>query len=343
MKKALQLVLLFILALTMLPAGVQSQQQQEESEGIIVSPPTLSQNAEAGVNISETFLVINQRGRTEDFTVYSKEVEVAPDGSFFVPEGLAEGTSRFELEGWLDFSPRQFTLEDGGTQEVVVTMNLPEQLPTNGYYLELAFAVGVPNGASTVGTVPEVAIPLLVNHISAEDPIRQLNVFGFVHENIYPHIIYEYLPVNFFTTLENTGNMHIAPVGSIFIDRDPGFFDPVGTIEFNTARQTVFAGATRNFQNVWNNSLLVYQNNQLEVNFGEPLQIGRYFAQLNIAWDAERGKDIATAVVEFWVIPWKLILGIILVLIIQLVLIRSYFSRRGKSSSGEVKKPIYQR
>ncbi len=326
MKRKPLLVIVLAVFLTLgLATYISAQTGQEGDEGIIVSPATFSENIEAGTVATEQFTVVNQREGTENFFVYSKEVGIAPDGTFFVPdEYLEDQTSSFEVNGWLTYSPQEFTLAKGETQVVDVTLNLPENLPTKGYYLELAIGVGVPGLGEGVGTVPEVAIPLIVNYFGIGEAVREVEILSFVHENLYSHVIYEYLPVRFYTSLRNVGNMHVVPVGEIFISKDQSFENPEATLSFNPGKQRVLAEGRRTFNNIWDEGMLVYTDDQLSVELDKPLGFGHYYAQLNITWDSNLGKEYATAVIDFWVIPWKIILAIIAIVVVQLFLIRNY-------------------
>jgi len=300
---------------------------QESSTGLIAAPPFISENIGSGAEIEEKIRITNHRDTDEDIYIVSREIGIDQNGDFYTPEGLEEGaTSIFEQEGWLTFEPRQFFLKRGEGQLVTVRIQMPENLPTKGYYLELAATTQPPEaGERQVGLAPEIAIPIAINYIGIGEEIRNLEIVSFKTDRV----LYEYPPVKFETHLSNKGNVHIIPVGQIFISRNREFKDNEGSLGFNEGGQRIFAQAGRRFENIWKEAFIIREDSgEIKVDWNKltEFRIGKYYAQLNVAWDGKEGKEYISAETSFWVFPWKILIVILLIvlIIIGLILLKKW-------------------
>ena len=170
--------------------------------------------------------------------------------------------------------------------------------------------------------------------------------------------VYEYLPVDFTVRVGNTGNIHIKPHGSIFItsgdNKNPAILD------VNSGLANVIPGTARIFNASWDDGFIV---NEPVMEAGQPKldKNGKPEMHLAINWDKltsfrfgkirrkpallvfDNGtRDVPLqASLSFWVIPYELIGGIILAIIILILLIRyalkSYVKRELKLREKEEK------
>ena len=115
----------------------------------------------------------------------------------------------------------------------------------------------------------------------------------------------EFGPIDFSTTVQNLSDIHIKPAGNITVTNMIGM---KSYVQFNKDGNNIFPGKTRDFENQLNKKWL----------------FGRYKAELNTTYGTAGG--VATAVVFFWVIPWRLLILVgtaIAVLIAIIVIIRN--------------------
>jgi hypothetical protein len=112
----------------------------------------------------------------------------------------------------------------------------------------------------------------------------------------------EFGPIDFTTTIKNLSDIHIRPVGNITITNMVGM---KSFVQFNKDGTNIFPGRVRDFENQLNKKWL----------------FGRYKAELNAAYGTAGG--VATAVVFFWVIPWRfmLLVGVSLAILIAVIII----------------------
>jgi hypothetical protein len=154
-------------------------------------------------------------------------------------------------------------------------------------------------------------------------------------------LIYEYLPVTFGVTVENTGNIHTVVAGDLFIDSS--FSKNVGSLPINQGRGSVLPNSRRRFSVIWDDGMIInaplmvdgqtIQDSKgktkysTKFDFDKPLskfRFGKYTAHALLIYDNGERDIPLEARVSFWVIPWRIILvglGIILAPVILLILI----------------------
>jgi hypothetical protein len=316
-----------------------AQTASSNTSGIIVSPPSLQFLVKDGEKVTRTIKVTNQRKDKDTFVVSTRQVGVDQYGAYFTPEGAeSDPRSVFEKQGYISFYPKTFDLEVGQSKDVTVVFDLPGNLETNGYYLEIAITTKVSAPDGNVGAAPEVAIPVGINYsgTGTQKRLLEVNYFNTVEKSTVPkletpagreeyikrvtsqpkqELWFDFAPIYFTAYVQNKGNVNISPIGSIFIARDPSFKDPIEEVPVEKDGKTVFAGAGRLITTKWPGGFIeIEQDGKLNVNWGQWNQIrfGKYYAQLNLIWDDTTGKAFKTEVVSFWVFPWQLILVIIL-------------------------------
>ena len=148
-------------------------------------------------------------------------------------------------------------------------------------------------------------------------------------------MFYEYLPSIFEIQVKNTGNVHVVPVGDIFIDS--GGQKDIAVLQANPGKGNVLPGTTRTFTASWADGFAVRVPKMTEdgqpvlTQDGKPeytteydftkadkFRIGKYTANLLLVYDnGERDVPIE-AQVSFWIIPWKILLGVTLVVVLAL-------------------------
>ena len=127
----------------------------------------------------------------------------------------------------------------------------------------------------------------------------------------------EYGPIPVITEINNRGNYHIQPKGSIALI---SLFGKKVDEELLKERN-IFPETSRNFEN----------------KLGHKWLFGKYKIELNAVY-GETGQ-ILTASVFTWIIPWKLI-TIIIVTIILIILLISFLHRRLRKHEKELEEKI---
>jgi hypothetical protein len=152
---------------------------------------------------------------------------------------------------------------------------------------------------------------------------------------------YEFLPTNFTIKLKNTGNVHIAPRGNIFIDQ--GNTHDLAILEVNSEKGNILPSSNRNFEAKWQDGFPVYrekikdgrtsldeQNNieyELKWNWQDAskLRFGKYTAKLLLVYDDGHRDVPLEGEVLFWVVPWRMLIALFVIAIFFFAGLRSTF------------------
>jgi hypothetical protein len=223
---------------------------------------------------------------------------------------------------WVSFEPSKFTVAPGQLFTDKIHINLPAQ---TGFSYSLAVVISrqsetkaTSGGRLIKGSVADF---MLVN-VDRPGATRKLNVAQFSVAKRF----YEYLPAEIEVKLKNTGNSLVQPYGNVFIQRGKAG-KPISVLPVNDQRGYFLPGVKRSLNLQWNDGFPHYKtttssdgktSRHLVWNWQDTskLRIGKYTAKLVAVYN-DGGHDVPIeGEVSFWVIPWKLILGALVVAIL---------------------------
>jgi len=242
---------------------------------------------------------------------------------------------------WVSFSKNDFIAQPGEWQTVHMSVAVPKDAAF-GYYFAVQFAPEdkaspTPGAANVKGAV---AIFVLLN---ADSPgaKRSLQISSFTAD----HRSYEFLPAGFTVQLHNNGNVHVAPHGNIFIKHGN---KQIASLQVNSAGGYVLPSSNRLFSASWSDGFPVYVVKQLNgspvLKNGKPerilqwdfsrslnkLRFGHYTADLLLVYNDGQRDVPLNASVSFWVVPWRII-GILLVVLVVIAFLGfKYWQTRRK-------------
>ena len=227
----------------------------------------------------------------EDFTTAGEEgdviVEVSEDETF-------------SMRKWITTTPAQFTLGPGETQIVQFTIRVPQNAEPGGHYGTILATVKGTVGVTGSAIAPKVGSLIL---LSVSGPIREEL---FIRE-FYIQPFSAVGPVLIAIRLENTGSVHVKPLG--FIAIHDFFGNKVDQIEL--APKRILPGNVRRIDAQWE----------------KRFPIGKFTATLVGSFGISNTPFSATT--TFWVFPWKIALEIfagLIVILIVLVKTRKRFA-----------------
>ena len=279
------------------------------------------------------------------------------------PEGIKVGLMKFGATGtsgtpdiydlgakdtygsWVHFAPQQFTAQPGVWNSITMTINVPSDAAL-GYYLAVTYSPAHQPGVPDTTTLKGSVATLILLEVKTSNEKRDLQLVSFTAS----HTLYEYLPATFNVKLRNDGNIFISPSGNIFINRGQS---QIGTLDLNDAGGSVLPGTYRVFNVPWKDGFPRYQERLVN---GKPIpdshdvpkqslhwdftqvnkfRFGKYSAKLLVVYDNGTNDVPMEASVSFWVLPWKIML--VLLVILALVGFGVYTVARsafGKARSG---------
>lgn len=283
---------------------------------LTTSPLPLNIVTKPGQSVTADIRVKNNGTRPEKIKV--ELLKFGAGGETGTPRLLEREPSDIYFD-WVTFSENSFTAEPAVWKTIKMTVKAPPSAAF-GYYMAVVFSRANPDkptgGAS--GVEGGVASLVLLN-VDSPGAKRKAELV----ELIASQKVYEFLPADFKVKVRNSGNVHVSPSGSIFISQGG---KEVGVLEFNTQRGYILPQTNRVFENTWDSGFprfemvtegketkkkLVWDFEQLQ-----NIRIGKYTATLVAVYDDGQRDVPIEAVVSFWVIPWRILGGILLVLLL---------------------------
>lgn len=297
-----------------------SAQDQDRDFSLQVTPSPIVETLQPGKTKTIELRVNNQGSKAEDLRAQLR--------TFSVNNGDGEvslGTSApNEVVDWVEIQNPLFSVKPGEWYTQKITVNPPEDA---GFSYSFAIVINRANppkpqpGQRAIEGSVAVFTLLSVDKPGAK---RQFDVLEFASK----HRVYEYLPSELSFKVKNTGNTIIQPLGNIFIQRNSNDSTPISTIPLNDKRSYLLPGVTRELTANWSDGFPVFRTvtgpanvepeRKLEWNWSDAskFRFGKYTAKMVAVYnDGTRDVPISTEV-SFWVIPWKLLLIVFLVLLV---------------------------
>jgi hypothetical protein len=332
----LALLLLYFLALV-LPAVARAQNNPGSALNLEISPLPIELNTKPGIPVSADLRVRNSGNAPERLKASLKTFSAEGTDGHLV---LHDPNPEDDYTNWVSFDKPVFDAPPGQWQTVKMTVS-PPKTAAFGYYYAVQFELANPPKPQPGATSLQGAVVIFVL-LNADAPgaSKKINVTSFTAD----HQTYEFLPVNFNIKVHNSGNLHVAPHGNIFIRRGS---HQVASLAVNPTQGMVLPSANRVFNSSWNDGFPAYISvtdssgqplkdasgnlkKSLKWNFSQisHLRFGHYRADLLLIYnDGQRDIPISGSL-SFWVIPWRLTIMAILIPVVPSLLIYLVMKRR---------------
>jgi hypothetical protein len=324
-----------------------AQSASDQGINIEISPLPIELNAKPGTSVTTDLRVRNSGTTPENLKVSLKTFNSEGADGHIV---LHDPTPLEDFTKWVSFDKPVFTAPPGQWQTVKMTVAVPKTAAF-GYYYAVQFELANPPKPQPGSTQLQGAVAIFVL-LNAEAPgaSRKIEVTSFKAD----HSSYEFLPVNFTVQVRNTGNVHTAPHGNIFIKHGSR---QVASLTVNATEGQVLPKSNRIFYASWKDGFPVYKevtgdngqpikdasgNTQVHLSWDfskvSKLRFGHYTANLVLVYnDGQRDVPIS-GTLSFWVIPWRLLAGLAVVLIFMTIGFWSSFKKFGSYMSSHVKR-----
>lgn len=306
-------VFIFIFISFLTTPTVFAQPAVTGGSGISAIPPRLEATVEPdGVN-TYTLKVRNESPNPREINISLRDFIVTDNqGTPNFLEDLQSINNRWSASSWIQVSPSQLTLEPGETKSLTITIMPPLNALPGGHYAAVIYSpesfslYNATTGSSVqtnVGTLLYITIPGEIN--------QNASITSFSAPRFS-----EFGPIDFATTIKNSSDIHIQPVGTITVKN--WFGRKTGQVSLDGTN--IFPYTTRDFQNTLDKKWL----------------FGRYQADLKATYGSAGG--IIAATLFFWVIPWRLIILIVaaLAIITTLIIIIKNQPKKPKKTDDQV-------
>lgn len=299
-----------LIAITLLLAGVAEAHVSAQAananaaQGIQISPALVELNASKGKTYNINLGVTNVTGT--DLVYKTSVSDFGASGETGSPHIFIDTklTPVSSVITWVD-TLSQFTLNAHQSRTVTAQITIPDNAEPGGHYGVLQFSGTAPKLDRTgVGLSASAGVLLL---IKVDGQINwNANLASFytsATQSGKETSFFENGPAYFVVRIRNVGNIHVKPVGNIEV-KDM-FGGVVANIPINKDKSNVLPKSIRRFD---------------DAKVNKDWMIGRYTANLTLGYGTN-GQAI-TGTINFWVIPYKIILVALLVLVTVIYILR---------------------
>jgi len=254
-----------------------------------ISPLIFELTGNQGEVIENYLKIYNPSG---DIIGIKMEVEdIAPSGEAGQVIVELPETETYSLAKWIKTEPEEFNLKPGEEKLVKFTITIPENAEPGGHYGTVLGGIKAVTGAGGTGAVVVQRVGALVLLTVPGAMKEELAVKDFST----PRYL-EYGPIPFTIRFENKGTVHVKPTGYVTVTNWLG--QKVGDAGFSPLN--VLPGGVRKFETTLDKKWLL---------------AGKYTATLSGSYGMSN-IPFAPVVITFWAFPWKMGLGILIVLIL---------------------------
>jgi len=311
---------------------VTSAKAQTARLDLTVSPVFIDITATPGETIKEKFRLRNNSTQPVSLIITVNKLNQIGETGQIAPLQPQPGD---ESASWITFEKNTFKALPKEWSDVNLSIAVPKDAAF-GYYYAIRISQNpaeVPQKGGAARLLGEVIVPLLLNARN-DGAIKQAKLIEFKPV----HFVNEYMPVDFITRVQNSGNIHMKVRGNIFI-RGQGAKD-VGILEVNPGLGIILPGAKRAFPSSWNDGFLVMKEESengvpkldshgkpkksLSINWDQitNFRIGKYTANLLLVYDDGTRDQTLEGSTTFWVFPYTLFAIIIVTILVTVLLIR---------------------
>jgi len=210
------------------------------------------------------------------------------------------------------------TIPPGQSATINVTLSVPTNAFSGGYYGAIRFIPGDVSNTKNVGVTASVGTLFLVTVPGNLTTKLTLTQFSAADTNGNASSFFTNGQVNALLRLDNTGNIHVAPFGTVVVKDE--FGHQVSSTQFNNTTPPSY--------------ILPQSIRKFNINIPKHSYLGYYTMTASIGYGSGGG-NLIIAKTSFWFIPvWVQIVGlIVIILVIALIywIVHSIRQRRFSS------------
>ena len=269
----------------------------------VVGPGKIEIEAKPGETVRAEISVSNRISDGRIFELVVEDIEGSPDASQSV-RLLGEAKGPYTLKDYISFPKNTFKLDLGERARIPVMITVPKNASPGGLYGSVLVSTIQENTDQPVGATRSPIIARIGTLFFVTVPGEVVRAGETKEISLHnDKFWYERGPIDFSVIYENTGSVHLNPYGELRITNL--FGEEVGFVELDPWFSLPKSLRSRDI--TWDRELL----------------FGRYVATVNI----NRGYDdiVDTRTVTFWVLPWKIVGSIFLVVFLMVFGFRLFF------------------
>lgn len=271
----------------------------------VVGPGKVEVEIKPGETVVRYLSITNRISDKRSFKLLVEDIAGGTDGRSV--QLLGEERGPYTLRDYISFPETTFTLGLGERAKIPVTITIPPDAEPGGHYGSVLVTTVQESATEGSDTMQGMRSPIIARigalfFVTVPGDIERAGETKNVTLIGKPWWI-EKGPITLGITFENTGSLHLNPYGELRVTNM--FGEEVGNMEIDP--WFVLPKSLRTREITWDREFL----------------LGRYKAEVLI----NRGYEdiVDTKQVVFWVLPWKIIGGIFIVIFIIFFTLRTFF------------------
>lgn len=292
------------------------------AHAVTLIPPSFEFSVQPGETIETKVKLFNETA--EAITQYPSTANFSAKDETGTPSFASEA-DRIDLASWIQVDAGPYTLQPGERIEIPTKINVPLDAEPGGHYAGIFFSSASPEAtaggqiaiSAKLGSLVLVRVAGVIREAGSIEEFSLSSEEGLLTS----------LPVDLTIRVQNDGNVHFRPTGNVTIRNILGGTSAV--LPINQAQGAVLPSSIRKFDASWerqpveSEKLSFFQGFANEwKNFG----LGAYTANVDLTY-GQGGKTL-NATIQFWVLPWRVLLvtiiGLALLVFLIIFLIRRY-------------------
>jgi hypothetical protein len=257
------------------------------NDRVSVSPAVIDEDVKARDIIQTTITVTNLYGNVVDIYPIVNNIDIVDGKQEFLARSDVD--LKESLANWISISRGTIELQPYETREIPVTINVNLNAKPGKYHALISFMWGSTRAFAEENV--KFGVATVVNVEVKEDIKERLQLGAFTSRELFfatPEVSFSY-------NLENSGNKDLVPKGEVRIYDRRG--REVGSVPANIEGATIAPSETGQIASAWTATK----------------KFGKYKAMLDIEYGSSQLGTVNDTIF-FWVIPWKSLLAIFLVL-----------------------------
>lgn len=264
------------------------------------SPPRLELEALPGTTLQETLKITNASPTEQAYQVKFTDFIVKDNQG--TPVAVTEKVSgRWSLASWLTVKPAKLLLTPSQTATVNLLISVPKDALPGGHYAIVTYSpiaggtLGQANQGVGSGSAVEPKVGTLIYFNVIGDVTEAANLKEFKVDKKFVY----YGPINLFAEIENLGDVHIRPQGTVSVT--------------NLLNDVIFS------QNLEEKNIFPFASRTYDFTVPGKWRLGRYAAK----FEATAGSSQLPlhGLIYFWIVPVKELTLALVILITIIVII----------------------
>ncbi len=298
----------------------------QNAQAITIIPPSFEFQVKPGETIKTKIKLFNEEQQAKQ--LYSDVTNFTAQGETGNPQFDLKA-QRVDLSAWIDVGPGPYPMQAGDRIEVPITINVPKDAEPGGHYAAVFFTTKPPDTeeSGSIGIASAIGSLFLVR---VEGEIREqgsLIEFSVAEGKT----LFSRAPIDFFVRFSNTGNVHLRPTGTLTIKNM--FGGTSDTIDVNPGKGATLPGQIRKYEVKWERGQVQAGTGSAWSDFWKEFSnewnnfaIGKYTASLALTYGITPAGN-ASGELDFWVLPWHVLLVSLFTLAIVVVLLIFFIKR----------------